>query len=158
MSYIYADNETHQWVRTVEAHTAPTAAGQLVTLTADGWDKVIDSNLAADAVIKFVKSIDDVSITNSGALVRGTSVSDYGPKISIYWNDFVGVTDNTVTGLAAGDLLSVNSDGKLYKPASGAGELVVVAVAEATGIANDEADDTGNGVRVIQVKPYTHTF
>ena len=157
MSYIYADNETHQWVRAVEAHAAPDAAGQLVVLTANGWDKVIDTNLAANAVVKFVKSVDDLDKTDSGALVRGTTVSGYSPKVSIYWNDVVGATDNYSGTIAAGDLLSVDSDGKLYTPASGAGAKIVVAVAEDTGVENDEADST-NGIRIVQVAPYSHTF
>lgn len=158
MAFANAYNETHQWARTITlgSGSAPTKAGQFVTLSATGWDLAVDS-VTVDSIIKMVKSVDDLSKTDSGAFVRGASVSSYKGKVTVYWDNFIGATDNVVTtSVVVGDELELNSSGVLIE-AAGAGAHIIVAVVEEIGISDDETDSTG-GLGVLQVQPYLKTI
>lgn len=156
MSYSNAYNETHQWARTIDVYpsNAPTAAGQLVTLTSNGWELATSATLTSAAQpIKVVKSVDDTTLSDSGALVRGTTVSE-GPKVTVYWNNFVGEVDNLASvSFAVGDELTVDANGKLTNVA--ATGTVMFGVVEGIGKSDDEAEVSG-AIAFTQTSPYVH--
>lgn len=155
MGFANALNETHQWARTLTVGgTAPSAPGQLVTLTSSGWTLATSANLASaeDLVLKVVKSVDDLSLTDSGAFVRGVDVSDYSGKITVYWENFVGNTDNYVSTnntYNIGTELTLDSSGKLVPAVS---TNVVIGIVEEVEAEDPEAE--ANGITFIQVTPY----
>ena len=161
MGFANAYNETHQWARTITiGGAAPTAPGQFVTLTSNGWEYVDGDSVKANVGIplKVVKSVDDLSLGDADAFVRNndTPLDGYDKKVTVYWNDFYGITDNYGSGtFDPGTQLVINAEGKLVPLPTDAGTYTVVAVVEEGGVTDPEAE--ASGIVIVQVQPYSVT-